>query len=77
MAAEKLSMNKGGNTTLHAKKVTVAKQEEVVVLQSQGCGFDSSFLLPHVYMPLGKALNLKYDLITFSQSQSWVNVALV
>ncbi|MEQ2289681.1 peroxin [Ameca splendens] len=31
----------------------------VVILQSEGCGFDSSFLLPYVDVPLGKALNLK------------------
>ncbi|MEQ2225598.1 hypothetical protein ILYODFUR_019212 [Ilyodon furcidens] len=31
----------------------------VVVLQSEGCGFDSSFLLPYGDVPLGKALNLK------------------
>ncbi|MEQ2184208.1 hypothetical protein GOODEAATRI_005542 [Goodea atripinnis] len=31
----------------------------VVALQSEGCGFDSSFLLPYVNVPLGKALNLK------------------
>ncbi|KAK5599372.1 hypothetical protein CRENBAI_022097 [Crenichthys baileyi] len=31
----------------------------VVILSSESCGMDSSFFLPHVDVPLGKALNLK------------------
>uniref|UniRef100_A0A3Q2P8R5 C-type lectin domain-containing protein n=1 Tax=Fundulus heteroclitus TaxID=8078 RepID=A0A3Q2P8R5_FUNHE len=34
----------------------------VVVWQSEGCGFDSSFSLPNVDVPLGKALNPKLPL---------------
>ncbi|KAK5614749.1 hypothetical protein CRENBAI_018712 [Crenichthys baileyi] len=53
----------------------------VVVFQSEGCGFDSSFLLPYVDVPLGKALNLKlatdYSYTDTVSVCNWVNVALV
>ncbi|MED6237073.1 hypothetical protein ATANTOWER_018493 [Ataeniobius toweri] len=32
----------------------------MVVLQSEGCGFDSSFLLPNVNMPLGTSPQVAY-----------------